>query len=380
MKRLLLFLLLFAAVCATLSCGTQSAVRTRPYPPPSGVVIDVSFFYNELAPYGQWFEVEGYGWVWSPYDVPFGWRPYTNGYWVYTDYGWTWVSRWRWGWAPFHYGRWASHPRHGWIWLPGNVWGPAWVVWRRGPGWIGWAPMPPQGGWRAGFGFDIVLEADRLIEPHGYSFVPDRYFAERELQRRLELSARNVTLLRETQNVTNYTMRDSRAINHSFTAEPIEQATRRTVPQHRVIESPAINQAEQVRGTEVMVYRPDIRPNPPPNPPRNVEPRTQRPRPSTEIERREADERRQLEEYQTRSRQTLERQQQQEQQRATTTRDEIQRRQEAERRAQQDQAQREQQVLRSRQETRRQVEAPPTTAPKQPRTERPPRKPGGKPF
>ena len=58
---------------------------------------DVSVFYDELAPYGRWFTLEGYGWVWTPYGVSVGWRPYTYGYWVYTDYGWTWVSRWRWG-------------------------------------------------------------------------------------------------------------------------------------------------------------------------------------------------------------------------------------------------------------------------------------------
>ncbi len=134
MKRfILLLILLMPFMVANLSCATQPRVRTRPYPPPSGLIMDIGIFYDELAPYGRWFEADGYGWVWSPYDVPFGWRPYTNGNWVYTDYGWTWVSRWRWGWAPFHYGRWVSHARHGWIWLPGNVWGPAWVVWRRAP-------------------------------------------------------------------------------------------------------------------------------------------------------------------------------------------------------------------------------------------------------
>jgi hypothetical protein len=383
MKRFFILLLLAATLFISLSCGTRSVVRTRPYPPQSGLTIDVSFFYDELAPYGRWFQVDGYGWVWTPYDVPFGWRPYTHGHWVYTDYGWTWVSRWRWGWAPFHYGRWVSHARHGWVWLPGNVWGPAWVVWRRGSGWLGWAAMPPQSGWRVGLRFDLVFEADRLVEPHWYNFVPDRHFADRDWQRRQELPARNVTLIRETQNITNYTMRENRAVNRSLTTEPIEQATRRTVPQHRVVDSRAGNQAEQVRGNDVMVYRPNVTPNPPPRPPRNVEPRTQRPSTSAEIERREANERRQLEDYQTRSRQTLERQQQEEQRRATTARDEIQRRQEAERRAQQDQTRREQEVLRSRQETKRQAEPPPRdTKSTRPQTERktPPRKPGEKPM
>ena len=62
-------------------------------------------FYDDLSPYGNWVNYQGYGYVWAPYEQ--GFRPYyNNGHWVYTNYGWTWVSGYDWGWAPFHYGRW----------------------------------------------------------------------------------------------------------------------------------------------------------------------------------------------------------------------------------------------------------------------------------
>src|SRR5262245_40143079 len=81
-----------------------------------------SYFYDDLAPYGEWFEVPRYGWVWCPVDAPIGWRPYTVGYWVYTDWGWMWISEDPWGWAPYHYGRWDYSRHYGWIWIPGDVW------------------------------------------------------------------------------------------------------------------------------------------------------------------------------------------------------------------------------------------------------------------
>ncbi len=101
-------------------------------------------FYVNLAPYGQWIEDAHYGYVWSPnMDVNF--RPYyTGGHWALTDYGNTWISDYPWGWACFHYGRWTFDSYYGWLWVPGNIWGPAWVSWRSGVGVFGWAPLDPE--------------------------------------------------------------------------------------------------------------------------------------------------------------------------------------------------------------------------------------------
>lgn len=120
------------------------------------VTYNYNYFYNALAPYGSWIEVDGYGWCWRPTVVVIehDWRPYCHGgRWLYTDLGWYWHSYYSWGWIAFHYGRWFHHPRWGWCWYPDYVWAPAWVTWRYSPGYCGWAPLPPAAWYRPGFGF-----------------------------------------------------------------------------------------------------------------------------------------------------------------------------------------------------------------------------------
>ena len=105
--------------------------------------VSYDMFYNQLSPYGNWVSYPGYGRVWIVNEP--GFRPYySNGHWVYTNYGWTWASNYSWGWAPFHYGRWGHDPRYGWFWVPGLDWAPAWVSWRGNNSYYGWAPMAPN--------------------------------------------------------------------------------------------------------------------------------------------------------------------------------------------------------------------------------------------
>src|SRR6185295_11890306 len=69
--------------------------------------VSYQVFYDNLSPYGKWLQDATYGYVWVP-TIQQGFRPYfSNGYWVMTEYGSTWVSTYPWGWAPFHYGRWT---------------------------------------------------------------------------------------------------------------------------------------------------------------------------------------------------------------------------------------------------------------------------------
>jgi hypothetical protein len=112
--------------------------------------------YADLEEYGTWESAPEYGAVWYPTAVAADWAPYRDGYW--TDVGaWgpTWVDSAPWGYAPFHYGRWAI-VRGRWGWCPGAyvvrpVWAPALVGWAGGPGWgfasvqggavYGWVPL-----------------------------------------------------------------------------------------------------------------------------------------------------------------------------------------------------------------------------------------------
>jgi hypothetical protein len=131
---------------------------------------NVSFqiFYDQLSPYGEWVNYPNWGFVWIPNAGP-DFVPYsTQGHWILTDDGWTWMSDYSWGWAPFHYGRWDYDQYYGWFWVPGNEWGPAWVSWRIADGYYGWAPMEPGISISATFGRAYDIHDDHWI------FVKDR--------------------------------------------------------------------------------------------------------------------------------------------------------------------------------------------------------------
>ncbi len=117
---------------------------------------------ESLSPHGTWDDVPTYGRVWRP-NVAYGWAPYADGQWVWTAYGWTWVSYEPWAWT-FHYGRWALAPSYGWVWVPGTVWGPAWVDWVYDDGYVGWAPLGAFG-WHAGFDDYFFVRDDQFCNP-----------------------------------------------------------------------------------------------------------------------------------------------------------------------------------------------------------------------
>jgi hypothetical protein len=216
---------------------------------------EASFFYDQLAPYGQWLWVDPYGWVWSPNNVAPGWRPYTDGSWAYSDAGWTWVSDVSWGWAPFHYGRWFFHEHRGWCWVPGSEWAPAWVAWHWGDGYCGWAPMPPLVAW------ETSPDWDAIIPSFGWCFVAHTDFRRAHLRDHIVLAARNLTLLRETRNVTRFELRNKALVNLSITAEQVEKVTGRPVRHFNIAEiNSPVGDHGSLRGkTEIGIYRPVVR-------------------------------------------------------------------------------------------------------------------------
>jgi hypothetical protein len=73
-----------------------------------------------LNQYGTWQAQPSVGTVWFP-QVASTWVPYREGRWVYIQpWGWTWVDNAPWGFAPFHYGRWAQFDGR-WGWVPQPV-------------------------------------------------------------------------------------------------------------------------------------------------------------------------------------------------------------------------------------------------------------------
>src|SRR5699024_5710501 len=128
-----------------------------------------------------------YGQVWIANERNF--TPYeTGGHWAHTDYGWTWVSDYEWGWAPFHYGRWDWEPGLGWYWVPGYDWGPAWVAWRDGGDYYGWAPLAPGLNVSVGVSFGSRIPSGRWV------FAPRRYITNRDINRYYVPRTRNVTI------------------------------------------------------------------------------------------------------------------------------------------------------------------------------------------
>ncbi len=103
---------------------------------------------GDLAAYGTWRTVGGYGWGWFP-KVQADWAPYRFGRWVWiSPWGWTWIDNSPWGFAPFHYGRWILIGSQ-WCWIPGPIYArpvfaPALVVFFIIGGIVGWFPLAPQ--------------------------------------------------------------------------------------------------------------------------------------------------------------------------------------------------------------------------------------------
>lgn len=255
-RRVTLLLTILTIVCAgtgLVTTPTQALAYEQD-------VADVGVFYEPLAPYGTWFTLDGYGQVWRPRHVHAQWRPYTDGRWLYTEYGWTWVSDWPWGWAPFHYGRWYSHPVYGWVWIPGTVWAPAWVAWRYAPGWAGWAPLPPEAVWTPGIG--LTVTHIEVIQPTSYCFVESNRLLDRHMHRYIASPTSNAHLIRRTRDVTRYASTRQYVTDQSLSVEDIEKDTKTRVPRYRITEatSPATETTGRVRDRErtVAVFRPPV--------------------------------------------------------------------------------------------------------------------------
>ena len=114
---------------------------------------------EDLDRYGRWEQHPEYGAMWFPSVVAADWAPYRHGRWAWVQpWGWTWVDEARWGFAPFHYGRWLNW-RGRWAWSPGSyvarpVFAPALVAWVGGPRLgvsvsiglpaVAWVPLAPR--------------------------------------------------------------------------------------------------------------------------------------------------------------------------------------------------------------------------------------------
>jgi hypothetical protein len=242
--------------------------------------VTVNYFYDSLAPYGAWVDVEGYGRCWRPtvMVVNAGWQPYCDhGHWVYTDAGWYWISDYSWGWAPFHYGRWFHHASFGWCWAPDTVWGPSWVTWRYSDDYCGWAPLPPRAVFREGVGFvyngaGVSIGFDFGLDAGAFTFVHTRDFCDSHPWRHRVESREARQIFNRTTVINSFDVDRSRRsfINRGIDPGRITTATRTEIHPVAIRDTtgPAARGERLERdGRTLMVNRPHFSDNPSPSNP-----------------------------------------------------------------------------------------------------------------
>ncbi|PYL55399.1 MAG: hypothetical protein DMF29_02730 [Verrucomicrobia bacterium] len=213
----------------------EPVTRARPVSgarPASGY----STFYTKLEPHGAWLETSDYGYVWQPREAESSrtWRPYTNGRWIYTDAGWTWISEEPFGWATYHYGRWTRLRGIGWVWVPGNEWAPAWVSWRKSSDYVGWAPLPPEARFDQRTGIHNWSDNYYDIGPDQYCFVATREFGAQRAESTILPAERNVTFVNQTTNVTNITYKNTTIVNEGPNFDEMRAQSREPVQRFRL--------------------------------------------------------------------------------------------------------------------------------------------------
>jgi hypothetical protein len=249
-------LLLVGAGAGVETASAQGVVSAGIHVGSSGrASVDLGFFYDDLAPYGNWIERPSHGWVWTPRAVASSWRPYQNGHWAATDEGWVWITDEPYGWATYHYGRWYEDPELGWSWVPGDTWGPSWVSFQEGNDYVGWAPLPPGVNVSVGFSGGGYAYG---IAPAAYLFVPERNFLSPRLGGYYLGRDRVDLVYGQTRNCTNYRFQGGRVFNQGVPIDRIQRFGR--VPRYQVADVGANfrQRGGRLEGNRLAMFRPQI--------------------------------------------------------------------------------------------------------------------------
>jgi hypothetical protein len=243
---------LFIKILVLVVVLNAAAWITPPKVSAQETVVSFQLFYDQLSPYGMWVDYPNYGYVWIP-DVEREFSPYgTDGHWVFTVDGWMWVSDYPWGWAPFHYGRWAYDDSYGWLWVPNNEWGPAWVTWRRSVGYYGWAPMGPGISVEVSFGGGYRVPNERWI------FVRDRDISRPDIYRHYVDQSTNVTIINNSTVINNTYTDKSR--HTKYVAGParddVQRVTGTAIRPVTIRENDKPGQT--LRNNQLQIYRPRV--------------------------------------------------------------------------------------------------------------------------
>lgn len=160
------FLPALVALGAMIVLGPLARGGITPYTEPGKIDFDTAM--GLLNPYGTWAKVDD-TWTWTPLDHAV---PYTDGRWLYTEFGWYWKGNAPHSWLTEHYGYWKRNADKVWSWYPGTDWLPQTVEIRSSADGIGW---------RSGEvdldGNFVEPAADRLTKIDEWTFVTPAQFA-----------------------------------------------------------------------------------------------------------------------------------------------------------------------------------------------------------
>jgi len=248
MKTISLFLLLSMVTVMSAQAHKHNNRHNN-----AGVTISIQTFYDELSPYGDWVYTPEYGYVWRPFfDSPDAFRPYSsNGHWVNTDFGWTWVSDYDWGWATFHYGRWSFDNYLGWMWVPGYEWAPAWVTWGNYGDYYGWAPMGPN--------IYVSVNSNWYAPDPWWTFVPRRHFCSANWNNYIydrPVHVTNITYITNVYNNNNYNSNNNSWYYGPRVSE-VERYSNTKVRRMEVVDSHRADNTG-IRNERLNVYRPEV--------------------------------------------------------------------------------------------------------------------------
>jgi hypothetical protein len=129
------------------------------------------------------------------------------------------------------------------VWVPGRVWGPAWVAWRSGGGYYGWAPLGPS------------ISININFPSFYWTFVPQTYITSHHIYNHYIPSTQVVNLYHNTTVIKNNYRINNRVYVYGPKKQDIERVTNSQVAVYRV---DRLNQPgqSQVEGRSVRIYQP----------------------------------------------------------------------------------------------------------------------------
>lgn len=210
----------------------MTPAKAKAEAPPIYGHVSFSYFYDRLAPYGEWIELDDGLMVWRPMHVRSDWSPYAFGGWEWTRYGWFWNSNEPYGDVVYHYGRWYNDDYYGWYWVPDYDWAPAWVQWRYDDDYIGWTPLPPYARFTIGGG--ISFTKVYVIHYNHWNFVPMRRFCDPYVSNYFVGERIKYRVYGHTAEHINYRYEDNVAANRGLDRDLIQRRTRTTVREREI--------------------------------------------------------------------------------------------------------------------------------------------------